>query len=254
VLLIHGGDTIYAIIKTGGKQYKVTAGMEILIEKLDAAEGKAVELQDVIMINTADKLIVGSPTIAGAAVKATSKGVEKGEKEAERLMEEAQNRRKMLIEEAQTEAKEIIRIAQKQAEDLKQNTESELKLYAAQAMETLKSEIANLITAELVNQDIKAVFQQNDFMQKIILKLVSEWSQKEKLTIATEDAEALKKYFEVHAKQLLDKGLKIEKVAGKPRSFTISPADGTYKIIFGEDEFIAYFKDFLRPQLIDLLF
>jgi V/A-type H+-transporting ATPase subunit E len=181
-------------------------------------------------------------------------GVEKGEKEAERLMGEAQNRRKALIEEAQEEAKEIVSKAQKQAEDLKLNTESELKLYAAQAVDTLKSEIANLITLELVNHDVKAAFQQDDFMQKVILKLASEWSNKEKLTITAEDADALKKYFEVHAKQLLEDGLKIEKVAGKTHTFTISPADGTYKIVFGEDEFIEYFKEFLRPQLIDLLF
>ena len=54
--------------------------MEILVEKLDAAEGTTVELQHVMMINTADKLIIGNPVIAGAAVQASSKGVEKGEK------------------------------------------------------------------------------------------------------------------------------------------------------------------------------
>ena len=77
---IFGGVTIYAIVKTGGKQYKVSPGTEILVEKLDAEEGKAVELQDVLLINSADKLIVGNPSISGAAVLATSQGPQKGPK------------------------------------------------------------------------------------------------------------------------------------------------------------------------------
>jgi V/A-type H+-transporting ATPase subunit E len=181
-------------------------------------------------------------------------GVEKGEKEAERLVEEAQNRRKTLIEEAQEEAKEIVAKAQKQAADLKKNTEAELKLYAAQAIEALKSETANLITHTLAGNAVKSAFQQPDFMQKLVLKLVSEWHKSEQLTIGTEDATALKAYFETNAKELLDKGVKIEQINGKKHAFTIAPKDGTYKINFGEEEFAEYFATFLRPQLIDLLF
>jgi V/A-type H+-transporting ATPase subunit E len=181
-------------------------------------------------------------------------GVEKGEKEAERLIEEAQNRRKALMEAAQEEAKEMVNKAQKQAGDLKKNTEAELKLYAAQTVEALKSEVTNLLNNTMVNKVVKSAFSQTDFMQKIILKLVSEWPKNEQLTIGAEDATALKAYFDAHAKELLDKGLKIEQINGKKHAFTIAPADGTYKINFGEEEFIEYFKEFLRPQLIDLLF
>lgn len=181
-------------------------------------------------------------------------GVEKGEKEAERLIEEAQNRRKALIDEAQNEARDIVNKAEKNSGDLKKNTESELKLYAAQSVEALKSEITNLITDKLASSAVESAFNSPDFMQKIILKLVSEWPKNEQLTIGSEDADELKKYFESNAKELLDKGVKIEQINGKKHTFTIAPADGTYKINFGEDEFIEYFKDFLRPQLIDLLF
>jgi V/A-type H+-transporting ATPase subunit E len=181
-------------------------------------------------------------------------GVERGNQEAERLVEEAQNRRKTMMEGAQEDAKEVISKAHKQADDLKKNTEAELKLYAAQAVDALKSEVANLLTNKLADSSVKTAFNQPDFMQKIILKLVSEWPKKEQLTIGTEDANALKAYFEANAKELLDKGFKIEQVNGKKHAFTIAPADGTYKINFGEEEFIEYFKEFLRPQLIDLLF
>ena len=80
MLFILGGVTIYAIIETGGRQYKIAIGQEILVEKLDADEGKTVELQNVLMINSGAKLTVGNPSIAGAKVLATSKGIEKGDK------------------------------------------------------------------------------------------------------------------------------------------------------------------------------
>ena len=57
-----------------------------------------------------------------------------------------------------------------------------------------------------------------------------------------------------NAKALLDKGVRIEEVNGTKSLFTISPADGSYKVNFGEEEFENYFKDFLRPQLVEMLF
>ena len=56
------------------------------------------------------------------------------------------------------------------------------------------------------------------------------------------------------AKDLLDKGVKIEQVNGIKSLFTISPADGSYKLNFGEEELENYFKAFLRPQLVEMLF
>ena len=87
-----------------------------------------------------------------------------------------------------------------------------------------------------------------------ILEMAKEWVKKESLTIETADAEALTKYFIANAKDLLDKGVKIEKVSGHEAAFSIIPADGSYKVSFGEDEFVAFFKEFLRPQLIEMLF
>lgn len=186
--------------------------------------------------------------------KLYQEGVEKGEIEAARLIEEGQNKRKALIEEAQKEAKEIVEKATKNANDLKKNTESELRLYSTQSVEALKSEISNVITDKLATTAVKGAFDEKDFMQKVILTLVAAFPNNESLTISTSDAAALTDYFKSNMKDLLDKGLKIEEVNGKKHSFSIAPADGSYKINFGEEEFIEYFKDFLRPQLVNLLF
>ncbi|OGO40493.1 MAG: 50S ribosomal protein L21 [Chloroflexi bacterium RBG_16_57_8] len=71
---------MYAIIETGGKQYRVTAGQVIDVDFLDAIDGSTVELDRVLLIGTGDKVVAGKPVIEGAKVLATSNGEERGEK------------------------------------------------------------------------------------------------------------------------------------------------------------------------------
>jgi len=71
---------IYAIIETGGKQYKVSPGQIIDVERLDVAEGNTVELDKVLVIADGDKVEVGTPIVDGAKVVATSQGEGKGKK------------------------------------------------------------------------------------------------------------------------------------------------------------------------------
>ncbi len=62
---------IYAIIQTGGKQYKVAEGQSIDVELLGVAEGGAVELDRVLLIGDGDNITSGKPIIEGARVLAT---------------------------------------------------------------------------------------------------------------------------------------------------------------------------------------
>ena len=71
---------IYAIIETGGKQYRVEPGQTLDVERLDVAEGDTVELDKVLLIAEDDKVSVGTPTINGAKIIATSQGEGKGKK------------------------------------------------------------------------------------------------------------------------------------------------------------------------------
>ena len=78
--MFNGGTEIYAIIETGGKQYKVAPGQTIDVERLDVSEGNTVELDKVLLIADGDKVTVGTPTVDGAKVIATSQGDGKGKK------------------------------------------------------------------------------------------------------------------------------------------------------------------------------
>ncbi|MDR1115230.1 MAG: hypothetical protein LBL33_03615 [Tannerella sp.] len=186
--------------------------------------------------------------------KIYKEGVEKGNEEANRIISSAKEKEESIIREAENKAKRILADAEKQASELKKNTEAELRLFASQSVEALKSEIANLVTDKIVTDNVKAATVDVSFMQTAILEIAKEWVKHENVTIRTAEANALKRYFEANTKDLLDKGVKIEQVNGKATAFTLTPADETYKISFGEGEFVTYFKEFLRPQLIELLF
>ena len=154
-------------------------------------------------------------------------GVEKGNEEAQRLIANAQEEAKKIIEDARKEAESIVNSSRKSADELADNTKSELKLFAGQAVNALKSEVATMVTDKLITASVKDFAQDKDYLNAFIVALASKWSIDEPIVISTADAESL---------------------------FTVSPADGSYKVNFGEEEFMNYFKAFLRPQLVEMLF
>ena len=62
---------MYALVKTGGKQYRVEKDDTILVERIAAEEGAEVILNDIVMLGDGDKVTIGTPTVDGAAVSAT---------------------------------------------------------------------------------------------------------------------------------------------------------------------------------------
>jgi len=62
---------MYAIVKTGGKQYQVAAGDQLMVEKLDGNIGDSIELNEVMLVADGDAVTVGQPLVEGAKVLAT---------------------------------------------------------------------------------------------------------------------------------------------------------------------------------------
>jgi large subunit ribosomal protein L21 len=67
--LSDGGVTVYAVIRTGGKQYRLSPGDKLKIEKIEAETGSTIMFKDVLMVATDDKVTLGSPIVENAAVK-----------------------------------------------------------------------------------------------------------------------------------------------------------------------------------------
>ncbi|MBO4249725.1 MAG: hypothetical protein J5884_00560 [Paludibacteraceae bacterium] len=186
--------------------------------------------------------------------KIYAEGVEKGNAEAQQIIANAQAKAEDILAKANAQAKAIMEKAESQAADLDKKTRAELKLYADQSVNAVKTEITNLLADKIAADNVKAATADPKFMQGLIAKLAEQMAKEGDVLIEAKDAEALKKYFAANAKGLLDKGIMIKEVKGIKTDFAIQPAKGGYKLAFGDAEFIAYFKEMLRPQLVELLF
>lgn len=186
--------------------------------------------------------------------KVFREGYERGQAEAARIIEEAQQRAAQIVAEAQQKAHEIEGIGRKNVAEMEANTKNELKMYTAQALSALKGEVANVICGTVVSSAVDKLMSDRDFLCKFTVAMASKWVENEPVVIASSEAEALKAYFLKEAKAVLDKGVTIAKVNGHNTLLTVSPADGSYRVNFGKEEFEDYFKSFLRPQLAEMLF
>jgi V/A-type H+-transporting ATPase subunit E len=186
--------------------------------------------------------------------KIYAEGVEKGNAEAQTIIANANAKAEEIIANANAKANAIIASAEGQAADLDKKTRAELKLYAEQSVNAVKTEITNLLADQIAADSVKAATADAQFMQGLIAKLAEQMAKDGEVLIQTKDAEALKKYFAANAKGLLEKGVKIAEVKGIKTDFAIQPAKGGYKLAFGDAEFVAYFKEMLRPQLVEMLF
>ena len=183
-----------------------------------------------------------------------NEGVAKGQAQADEILAAARAQADKILSDARKEAAAALAAAQKQSADNAENVRKELKLYARQAVEALKSEIATVVTDKIVQDSVKGFTANQDAFNEFILTLAKEWGSKQSIEISAKDAAQLNKYFEAKAKQLLDGGVKISAVNGQQAEFTIQPADGSYKVNFGTEEFENWFKSILRPQLAQTLF
>jgi len=71
---------MYAVIKTGGKQYKVAIGEKLKVEQIPADVDSQIVLEEVLMIADGEQVVVGAPLVSGASVKATVVSHGRGDK------------------------------------------------------------------------------------------------------------------------------------------------------------------------------
>lgn len=183
-----------------------------------------------------------------------NEGVAKGQAQADQILAQAREQAEKIISEARKQADSIVAAARKESADNAENVQKELRLYAAQAVEALKSEIATVVTDKIVTDSVKGFTADQKAFNEFMLRIAQEWGKNQQIEIKAQDADALTRYFTANAKALLDKGVKITQVNGQPAEFSIQPADGSYKVNFGTDEFMNWFKSMLRPQLVETLF
>jgi V/A-type H+-transporting ATPase subunit E len=189
--------------------------------------------------------------------KIYQEGLEKGNEEAKSIVSAAQKEAADIVLAAKKEAEKIVSDAQKSAEETKKNTESEIKLSSKQAVNALKQQITDVINSEVVGSATGNSFD-SEFTKKIVETTLKSWAVEQtgdlSILISKDLEKDLATNFKKSVKDLLDKGLEINFESGLKGGFQIAPKDGSYKVSFTEDDFNNFFKQYLRPKLIQILF
>jgi V/A-type H+-transporting ATPase subunit E len=190
--------------------------------------------------------------------KLLQEGVEKGNAEAQQIVEKAHAEAENIVEKAKKEAQTIIEEAKKKGAETKLNTETEIKLSGRQAINALKQQVVDMVNAEITREAISKSFDK-DFIKKLIEITLTNWlksgqSMDLNILVPTDDEQSLSDYFKKETKQLLDKGVTIKSDSSVKNGFQLSPKDGSYKVSFTDEDFINFFKQYLRPRLVEILF
>lgn len=186
--------------------------------------------------------------------KIYTEGVERGRNEANELIAKAQQEAEEIIAKAQAKADEIMENARRKADELDHNTRSELRLFTQQTVNSMRTDITNMVTDKVANNAVKAATDDKTFMQDIIRRMAESWAKEGNVTIEAAKADELTAFFEANAAELLRKGVKIVSSKDNQTEYTIAPEAGGFKVSMGEAELTAYFKEFVRPKLVEMLF
>ncbi len=184
-------------------------------------------------------------------------GVAKAQAEAEAILAGAKSKADSILEDAGKQAEAIVAEAQKKADELQKNSTSDIKLASQHSISTLKNKITDIILQSVYDKDVKAAFNDTEFIKKVIVEVLEGWkagNSTGNLVISESLQSKLDDHFLGSIKAILGNKLNIEFSPQMKQGFTISPADGTYKLSFTEEDFINLFKSFVRPRTQALLF
>ena len=192
--------------------------------------------------------------------KLYNEGVEKAREEADKIIAEATAQAAKIKQNAEKEASEILSSAQQKAADTKKTADAEIKLAANQVLRSVKQQITELIITNIIDKPVKQSFDDQKLVKEIIETVVKNWNpqKQENINLSVLLPEKLEKEFSSYFNEKLQKELKAnleltfsDSIKG---GFKIGPADNSYKISFSDDDFQNFFKSYLRPKTIEMLY
>ena len=185
-------------------------------------------------------------------------GVVKAQKQADLIMADAQDKADDIIAKANLQAEAILLKAQQAAAESKLKLESELKMAALQSISAVKQQIVELVTAKVVSPAVGQLFSDTSFLQSLLLALVAGYAQGGELDLLVVLPESIRSQMEQFFKNSLanelNNGLTIGFNKQINQGFTVGPKDNSYVVGFTDDDFIGFFKSYLKPQTAQFLF
>ncbi len=190
--------------------------------------------------------------------KIYNEGIQKANDEAEAILAKAKKEAEEIVANGNAEAEKTIKNAEKKAEEINRNMQSEMKLSSAQALSALKQQVSGLITLNVVEPSMKEVFSDVKYLQNVIQTVVKGWVKTGdfdlNVILPTKEQKELETFFKNSLATEMNKGVKVSFDNSLVSGFKIGPKDGSYIISFTEEDFNNFFKAYLRPKTVELLF
>ncbi len=192
--------------------------------------------------------------------KLYNEGVEKANAEAEKILAEAKSEAEKLKQDANKDAQKIIADAEQKSAEIKKNVDAELNLATKQSIRTVKQQITEMIVSKVIDEPVKKAFDDAKFVKEVIESVVKNWNPKGNdiidlsVLLPTDLEKEFAKFFTAKAGQELNANLELSFSDSIKGGFKIGPADGSYKISFSDDDFENFFKTYLRPKTIEMLY
>lgn len=188
--------------------------------------------------------------------KLYQEGVQKGQSEAEKILTDAKAQASKIIAEAKAEAENRLAEGQKKSDELRSNVQAELQMATRQCITSLKQQITGLIATKVASGAVAEALNSREFLAGVIQSVAKNWQTAEGTVIqlpANLDAD-IRKFLETQISSALAGGVTVEYVKDIKTGFLIQPADGSYKVSFTEESITGFFKEFLRPKLVEMLY
>jgi len=192
--------------------------------------------------------------------KLYNEGVEKANEEADKIIKEAKSEADKIKKNAEKEAKGIIEEAEQKSEETKKNVHAELELASKQTVRKVKQQITDLITSKVIDEPVKKAFDDEKFVKEIIETMIKNWDPQKKesvdlsVLLPEKMEKEFEKYFKAKTGKELNSKLELSFSDAVKGGFKIGPDDNSYKISFTEEDFINFFKSYLRPKTGEMLF
>lgn len=187
-------------------------------------------------------------------------GVEKAKNEADIIIAEAQKKADKIIADANAEATSIIDKAKTESAEYRTKIESELKLTSKQVITSIKNQVTNLVTQDLLSKDIEKSLDDDNFIKTIIELMVKKWQPDEvestdlQVILPEQEKDNFNKYIKEKISHLMKKGLEVNFEDSFKSGFKIAPKDNSYIINFTNEDFENFFKSYLRAKTGNLLY
>ena len=185
-------------------------------------------------------------------------GVEKSNKKADEIISNAKSEAERIVKEAEAKSEEIIKEAERKSEELKKNTITDVRMAGEQSISALKQRVKELVTAKVLEDGLKGAFADANFLKDLILEVVKKWD------ISSGDSDVTV-YFPESKKGDIDSAFeKSIKSAIKnatinfdkklSNGFKIVPEGGNYQLQFTDEDFVAFFSDYIKAKTEEVIF